>query len=100
MTRILGSLAFFAILFTIQSCKETTVLGTDLIPKVDNINTFATDTITMVAKNVAYDSVITSGNNSSTEYFALGTIGGDANGDNALGKTVASFALQLRQPKL
>jgi ATP-dependent Lon protease len=37
----LGSLAFFAILFTIQSCKETTVLGTDLIPKVDNINTFA-----------------------------------------------------------
>lgn len=100
MTRILGSLALFAILFTIQSCKETTVLGTDLIPKVDNINTFATDTITMVAKNVAYDSVITSGNNSSTEYFALGTIGGDANGDNALGKTVASFALQLRQPKL
>jgi hypothetical protein len=82
-----------------NSCKERTILGADLIPAIDNINTFFTDTISMVTKNITLDSANTSTTAASNRYFALGVIDGSAAADNIFGKTVANIALQFRQPQ-
>jgi Domain of unknown function (DUF4270) len=99
MKKCFGFIAFIACL-ALPSCKENTVLSTNLIPKVDNINTFFTDTFTAVMRNVPYDSTSTSVYNNNTKYYALGCISGDASGDNIAGKSVASIALQFRQPQV
>jgi hypothetical protein len=100
MKRILGCLAILSIIIAAQSCNEKTVIGSSLVPKVDNVNTFSTDSVTMTARNVWYDSAITSTYTSTNRYYALGCINGGASGDPVFGKTVASMALQFQQEAL
>jgi hypothetical protein len=84
-----------------SSCKEQTIIKTDSIPAIDNINTFFTDTNTVIAHNIIRDSFQTGGYNTKLDgyilayYPALGSI----NNDPALGGTVASLAFQVRPPK-
>jgi hypothetical protein len=99
MNKYIGSLAIFACIY-FTSCKENTILSTSLIPKVDNINTFFTDTFSTIMNNVYFDSIITSNYTNGNKYYALGTIDGSAAVDNIFGKTVASMALQFRQPQV
>ncbi len=99
MKQFIGILAIVFVLFTSQSCKEKTILGTDLIPKVDNINTFFTDTLSMIANNIYFDSVTTSRVNIFTRFGAIGVIDGTSFGDNTFGKTVATLGLQFKLPQ-
>jgi hypothetical protein len=100
MNKIHAILLAAIAIFGLHSCKENTVLGTDVIPAIDNINTFFTDTITMVGYNKIFDSTITSKYNASNPFAPLGCISSNASGDNVFGKTVGSLAIQLRQPNL
>ncbi len=79
------------------SCKENTILPSDLVPVVDNINTFDT-TFDLVTHTLYQDSFLTGGyrsglqlSSSSTYYTPCGTILSDP----AFGKTVASFHVEL-----
>jgi hypothetical protein len=100
MKRIIGCTALLFVLHFLQSCKENTILGTTLIPAVDNINTFFTDTVTMVARNVLYDSAITSKYTTTNRFYPLGCIAGNNSGDDIFGKTNAAFTLQFQQDQL
>ncbi len=94
------AIALFAIACTgFIGCKEKTILGTDVIPTVDNINTFFTDTVTMLTRNITLDSFNTSIDNGQNRFYALGVISGNSVGDDVVGKTVAGMALQFRQPQ-
>jgi hypothetical protein len=96
MRKIQCIIVVLTILIGSFSCKERTILSTELIPAVDNINTFFTDTCTMISNNEYYDSVFTSRFNAFTLYCGLGCINNDA----ALGKTTASFSFQVKQPQV
>ncbi len=84
----------------VSSCKENTILPDDLVPAVDNINTFRTDTFTVISHNIYKDTFLTGG--------VLGTTnrGGDADFSHAIGtindlifgRTVSSLYVQVRQP--
>jgi hypothetical protein len=88
--------AFIGCSLLFNACKEKEFLQSTLIPAVDNINTFFTDTFGVVANNIVFDSFKTSSVNTSLTYqrLVLGTIANDG----AFGATEASFALQLKQP--
>lgn len=81
---------------TFSACKENTVLSPDLIPAIDNINTFFTDTISLVGRNIISDSIVTSHNKELNYLKGIGCV----TNDPVFGKSVASLALQLRTPKL
>jgi len=83
------------------SCKENTILPSDLVPLVDNINTFQQDTFTVITSTVYKDSLLTGGKLNNTNRagdpdFAhmIGTISNDA----VYGKTVGSSYIQVRPP--
>ncbi len=82
-----------------SACKENVLIQTTDIPAVDNINTFFSDTNTVIARNVVLDSFQTGGAGASsiliTNWPGLGSI----NSDPAFGSTVASIAFQVRPPK-
>jgi hypothetical protein len=99
MKQVIGIIAIGLLFFGNQGCKEQTILGPDLIPKVDNINTFFTDTISMIANNQYFDSINTGRVNVFNRYGALGVIDGTSFGDNTFGKTVASLGLQFKLPQ-
>lgn len=84
-----------------NSCKEGTILPPDLVPAVDNINTFQEDTFTVITTTVMKDSLLTGGifnfvdRNADADYsHAIGSITTDA----IFGKTVAGVYLQVRPP--
>ena len=89
----------------ISSCKENTVLPPDLVPAVDNINTFQQDTFSVLSHTTIKDSLLTGGKLNSTDRgadanfsHAIGTIINGTTGDNVFGKTIASVYVQVRPP--
>jgi hypothetical protein len=84
----------------ISSCNENTILPPNLVPPIDNINTFQDTSLTVITNNIYQDSVLTGGvngstrvSNSSSYYHALGVI---VNAD--FGKTVAGFHTEVLPP--
>ena len=84
----------------ISSCKENTILPPDLVPPIDNINTFLDTSLTVITNNIYQDSVLTGGlngstriSNSSSYYHALGVIS-----DMNFGKMVAGFHTEVLPP--
>ncbi|HMN32829.1 MAG: hypothetical protein IT215_06100 [Chitinophagaceae bacterium] len=95
------SYLFIIITLVFVSCKENTILPNDLVPPIDNINTFSQDTFSIISNNVYQDSILTGGlrNNSqisatSTYYQALGTI----TNDPIFGKTNANIHVEVLPP--
>ncbi len=77
------------------SCKENTLIRTNIVPAVDNIHVFGTDTLTLNTKTVLFDSVVTSAYVSGLPvYVGLGAV----NTDPTFGKTEASFYVQVKHP--
>ncbi len=79
------------------SCKENTILPKDLVPAVDNINTFDSN-FNLITHTLYQDSFLTGGKvsglqiSSSTTFFtACGTI----KADPSFGKTVASMHVEV-----
>jgi Domain of unknown function (DUF4270) len=94
LQKTLGLLCSVTLLFS--ACKENKVLNPDLIPAVDNISTFFTDTITIIANNRITDSINTGlkdGRKSSSR--GMGTISDDP----IFGATWSALSFQLRIPK-
>ncbi|MHB1923030.1 MAG: DUF4270 domain-containing protein, partial [Chitinophagaceae bacterium] len=92
------SIPAFILLCTISisniNCTQSTILGQNLVPGVDNIHTFLTDTFTVITNNIlGTDSSVTGGINSGFENV-LGTI----NSDPIFGNTNASIFLQMGLP--
>ncbi len=88
-------------MIALNSCKENTILPPDLVPVVDNINTFQTDTFTVISRTTIQDSLITGGKlgsivkSAQTDFYhAIGTISNDP----TFGKTVASSYFQVVPP--
>jgi hypothetical protein len=86
---------------TLISCKENTILPPSAVPVVDNINTFQTDTFTIISRTTYQDSILTGGKsgtiNKATQtdfYHAIGLI----TMDPTFGKTVASSYFQVVPP--
>jgi hypothetical protein len=98
------SVAVVLVALLFAQCKESEVLDAELIPAVDNLNTFFTDTLKVDCKSVLFDTL----NTAVKDYndptyggiiFAYSSIHalGDINNDPIFGNTHASIALQLRQ---
>lgn len=84
-----------------NSCKERTILPPDLIPPIDNIHTFESDTFGIVTHTVYQDSILTGGSNgfigvynNPSFYHALGTIHSNA----TYGFTRASLHVEVIPP--
>ena len=95
-----GILALCAILFT-SSCKESAILPANLLPQIDNVNTFGADTFSVISHNIYQDSTQTGGLYKTTRvsatpgyYHALGTIANDP----VFGKTTAGFHVEVLPP--
>jgi hypothetical protein len=93
---IWGAIAMF-----FSSCKENTILPSTLVPTVDNVFTFQTDTVTLFTHNIYQDSLLTGGlrgtvrvSNSPTLYHAIGTI----TSDPIFGKTYAGAHVEVLPP--
>lgn len=78
------------------SCKENTVIPTGVVPAVDNITVFGTDTLTLLSKTVRDDSVATSAYASGIGIYVPA---GNIQSDPFFGKTEASFYFQVRPPQ-
>lgn len=101
-----NGVSWFVLLFFLSffySCKENVILPSDVIPQIDNINTFGSDTFTLHTHTIYQDSLQTGGlwkNNrvasSALFYHALGTIASDP----VFGKTVAGIYLQVLPPTI
>lgn len=85
-----------SVLVLLSSCKENTVIRTDVVPAVDNITVFGTDTLTLLTKSVQDDTVITSAYTSGVSVY-MGA--GNISVDPFFGKTEASFYFQVRPPQ-
>lgn len=85
-------------LFALNSCKEDTILGSNVLPVDDTVNTvLIPDTLTILTKTVYDDSVVTSYSISGVPiYHALGSVTADPVG----GKTNAGFYFQIVPPSL
>lgn len=87
---------FLSVTVLLFSCKENTVIRTDVVPAIDNITVFGTDTLTLNTKSVLDDTVITNAYSSS---FAVYVGAGAITNDPFFGKTTASFYFQVRPPQ-
>lgn len=90
------------VVIAISSCKENTILPPDLVPVVDNINTFQEDTFTVIAHTVYKDSLLTGGtlgssNRSDDENFSS-AIGAITN-DPTFGRSYGAAYVQIVQPQ-
>ncbi|MDI9320064.1 MAG: DUF4270 family protein [Phycisphaerales bacterium] len=86
----------FAALLLFGSCKENTVVRKDIVPAVDNIKIFGTDTLTLLTKTVREDTIATSAYSSG---YAVYVGAGAITGDPVFGKTKSSFYFQVRPPQ-
>lgn len=78
-----------------SSCKENTLIRTDVVPAVDNITVFGTDTLTLWTKSVKEDSIATNAYVSGLSVY-MGA--GNITSDPFFGRTDADFYFQVRQP--
>ncbi|MES2479162.1 MAG: DUF4270 family protein [Bacteroidota bacterium] len=83
-------------LVLLSSCKENTVIRTDVVPAIDNITVFGTDTLSLLTKSVLDDTVITNAFSSS---FPVYVGAGSITNDPYFGKTTSSFYFQVRPPQ-
>lgn len=98
MARFAGLLLIsFSLLITNWRCKENTILTKNLVPAVDNINTFDT-TLVLLTHTLYQDSFLTGGyrnglqlSSSSTYFTPCGTI----KSDPSFGKTVAYMHVEV-----
>lgn len=80
---------------SMSACKEDTIIRSDAVPDVDNINTFQLpDTATLITRTVFDDSIITGYKNIATYYHALGSL----NTDPFFGKTHGAIYFQVIPP--
>ena len=93
------TIIILGVIFT-SSCNENTILPPNLVPPIDNINTFQDTSLTVITNNIYQDSVLTGGlngstrvSNSSSYYHALGVL---VTAD--FGKTVAGFHTEVLPP--
>lgn len=91
---IVSAIVAASILFS--SCKENTVIRTDVVPAVDNITVFGTDTLTLITKTVQDDTVVS---NAFSTSFPVYVGAGNINFDPYFGKTSSSFYFQIRPPQ-
>jgi hypothetical protein len=95
--------AMLGVVLFLSSCKERAILTPEFIPAIDNINTFATDTLSLTCKTVLTDNLRTSGFDTTMENFNIGSTAflalGNISNDPDFGITSASLALNLVQPK-
>lgn len=98
MNKIALKVPFFTIIscFTLLSCKENSLIPSNIVPAIDNITVFGTDTLTLNTKTVLYDSINTSAYFSGSPVF-VGA--GNIQSDPVFGKTNCSFYFQIRQPQ-
>jgi hypothetical protein len=94
-----AALAICVLVTGLFGCRENTILGTDLLPAGDSINTISVpDTVTVVARSVYDDSVITSytriqgstGKTVGSLYMSAGAVSNDP----FFGKTFTSIYFQ------
>ncbi len=92
------SVCVLCVSLILNGCKENTILPPDLVPPIDNINTFQDFSTEIITENVYQDSLITGGmgkssrvSSASSFYHALGTI----ELDPIFGKTTASFHVEV-----
>jgi hypothetical protein len=90
--KVIAALTLCAGLFSLASCKEKSTINADLIPDVDNINTFAINNLDITIQNKNFDSLAT--NVPSYPIVAIGRIAGDP----IFGKTQAGAYLQFAPP--
>lgn len=88
--------AIVAVSILFSSCKENTVIRTDVVPAVDNISVFGTDTLTILTKTVQDDTVVS---NAFTTSFPVYVGVGNISFDPYFGKTSSSFYFQVRPPQ-
>lgn len=80
---------------SMSSCKEDTIIRSDAVPDVDNINTFQLpDTATLITRTIYDDSIITGYKNIATYYHALGSV----NTDPFFGRTHGAIYFQVIPP--
>lgn len=84
-----------------QACKENAILPANLLPQIDNINTFGSDTFQVISNTIYQDSIQTGGyyktirvSNQAGFYHTLGTISNDP----VFGKTMGAFHLEVLPP--
>jgi hypothetical protein len=92
---------FAGVISFLSSCKENTILPPDLVPVIDNINTFQADSFSLITHNIYQDSLLTGGSlngisvsKNANLYHALGTINSNAD----FGFTHASFHVEVLPP--
>lgn len=92
------SISLLCVAIFVNGCKENTILPPDLVPPIDNINTFQDFSTEIITENIYQDSLITGGmgkssrvSSASNYYHALGTI----ELDPIFGKTMASFHVEV-----
>jgi hypothetical protein len=78
--------------FSLVACKEKSTIKPDLIPGVDNINTFEVNDLTLSVKNTYYDSLQTN-----VYTYPLVAIGGITE-DAFFGRTMAGAYMQFIPP--
>jgi hypothetical protein len=80
----------------VNACKEKEFINSTLIPAVDNINTFFTDTFSIVTNNVTFNNFRSDRLFANFQYQrqALGVIANDP----VFGATKCGLAFQLKQP--
>lgn len=90
--RLVAAVSLFSALYAATGCNESTILGQNLIPGSDHVNTLETDTFTVRAQTVyrPYDSLIA---NYQTHMSA-----GAITGDPVFGKTTAITYSQFGLP--
>lgn len=101
LRRIALVVAMFWIGLGFQACKENAILPANLLPQIDNVNTFGSDTFQVISHTIYQDSIQTGGyykttrvSNQAGFYHALGTIAADP----VFGKTTASFHVEVLPP--
>jgi hypothetical protein len=104
--QFMAGLAIIIALLGQAACNENELLDASLVPVVDNINTFATDTFTFNTINAFTDSINTgirdsfTGNNSTSIFYLFANFAslGTLSGDPIFGKINGGIGIQLRQP--
>ena len=99
--RVLGLATLLWMTLWLQSCKENAILPANLLPQIDNVNTFGSDTFAVISHTLYQDSIQTGGlyrttrvSNNPTFYHALGTI----TNDPVFGKTTAALHVEVLPP--
>lgn len=85
-------LGFFSLLAFATSCKEKTTIGTELVPQIDNINTFGAENFDISISTGTNDTLLTNDYN-----YMIASLG-YVNNDPYFGKTRSGIFMQYSIP--